>query len=194
MNIRTLCLGILQFADATGYEINKLVADGRFSHFIEASYGSIYPALTRMMQEELVTCQTQVQAGRPSRKIYAITPAGREELFEALKEKPQPNRFKSEFLFLCLFAGSIPSNHLKQAIDAHEKQLGDVIKDMQEHMECCSESGSRFSLGYGLAAKQATLAYVKENKERLLNAKPSKQETTPDAVAIKAENKEKSDE
>ena len=53
MNIRTLCLGILQFEDATGYEINKLVADGRFSHFIEASYGSIYPALTKMMQEEL---------------------------------------------------------------------------------------------------------------------------------------------
>ena len=51
MNIRTLCLGILSFREATGYEIKKMVEDGMFSHFIDASYGSIYPALTQMLNE-----------------------------------------------------------------------------------------------------------------------------------------------
>ena len=51
MNIRTLCLGILSRGDATGYEIKKMAEEGLFSHFVEASFGSIYPALTRMTDE-----------------------------------------------------------------------------------------------------------------------------------------------
>ncbi len=48
MNVRTLCLGILSLGEASGYEIKKDVEDGLFSHFIEASYGSIYPALNQL--------------------------------------------------------------------------------------------------------------------------------------------------
>jgi PadR family transcriptional regulator AphA len=44
MNVRTLCLGILAQHDASGYEIKKAVEEGLFAHFIDASYGSIYPA------------------------------------------------------------------------------------------------------------------------------------------------------
>ena len=109
MNIRTLCLGILQFEDATGYEINKLVADGRFSHFIEASYGSIYPALTRLMQEELVTCQTQVQAGKPSRKIYAI-PQGAPSSLRLSKKNPSPIALNPSSCFCACLLAPFPNS------------------------------------------------------------------------------------
>ena len=51
MNVKTLCLGYLSLHEATGYEIKKDVEDGLFSHFIEASYGSIYPALNQLANE-----------------------------------------------------------------------------------------------------------------------------------------------
>ena len=172
MNIRTLCLGILQFEDATGYEINKLVADGRFSHFIEASYGSIYPALTKMMQEELVTCRTEDQEGKPSRKIYSITEQGRAELLTALMDTPKPNRFKSEFLFLGLFADLLPAHLVEKAVQHHEQQLTSLVADMREHIEVCTNPGSRFAIGYGIAANQATLDFIRENKHFLLNETP----------------------
>ncbi len=174
MNIRTLCLGILQFDDATGYEINKLVADGRFSHFIEASYGSIYPALTKMMQEELVTCRTEIQPGKPSRKIYAITPAGQAELFRALEESPKPNRFKSEFLFLGLFANVLPAALTKKAIRQHENELSVLVEDMQTHYDCCKKPGSQFAIGYGIAANKAALEYLRQSKHLLLESEHSK--------------------
>ena len=41
MNVKTLCLGFLSTREATGYEIKKEFEEGFFSHFIEASYGSI---------------------------------------------------------------------------------------------------------------------------------------------------------
>ena len=170
MNIRTLCLGILQFDDATGYEINKLVADGRFSHFIEASYGSIYPALTKMMQEELVTCRTEIQPGKPSRKVYAITPAGQSELLRALKDSPKPNRFKSEFLFLGLFANLLPTALMEQAFAQHENELKTLVEDMQAHYDRCKNPGSQFAIGYGIAANKAALEYLRQSKHLLLES------------------------
>ncbi len=172
MNIRTLCLGILHFNEATGYEINKLVADGRFSHFIEASYGSIYPALTKMMEEELVTCRTQDQPGKPSRKIYSITPEGRLTLKKALGKAPKANRFKSEFLFLGLFVDLIDLNHMQNIIEQHENELSSKIADMRQNMECCANPGSRFAIGYGIAANEAALAFLRANKATLLEAGP----------------------
>ncbi|MEE9590251.1 MAG: PadR family transcriptional regulator, partial [Hyphomicrobiaceae bacterium] len=86
MNVRTLCLGILYFGEATGYEIRKTASEGGFSHFIEANYGSIYPALTKLTQDELVTMREEVVSGKPSRKVYALTDQGREALKAALNE------------------------------------------------------------------------------------------------------------
>ena len=44
MNVRTICLAILYDGEATGYEIRKLSVEGEYSYFIDASFGSIYPA------------------------------------------------------------------------------------------------------------------------------------------------------
>ena len=61
MNVRTLCLGILSTEEASGYEIKKDIEEGLFSHFIEASFGSIYPALTQLTAEGLLTVRAEEQ-------------------------------------------------------------------------------------------------------------------------------------
>ena len=65
MNVRSLCLGILSTGEASGYEIKKDIEEGMFSHFIDASFGSIYPALTQLAGEGLVTVREQEQTGKP---------------------------------------------------------------------------------------------------------------------------------
>jgi hypothetical protein len=86
MNVKTLCLGILSFGEASGYEIKKKVEEGLFSHFIDASYGSIYPALTQMLAEE-----SGHRQGRG-----AVGPAGQEGLCHhrqgAGQSRPGPHR------------------------------------------------------------------------------------------------------
>ena len=80
MNVRTICLAILFEGEATGYEIRKLSVEGDFSYFIDASFGSIYPALAKLEAENLVSSHVEQQEGKPSKKIYAITEAGRRAL------------------------------------------------------------------------------------------------------------------
>ena len=77
MDARTLCLGALELGDASGYEIKKLYEEGDLSHFYAVGFGSIYPALTRLVDDGLAECFDQPQDKRPDKKVYALTEAGR---------------------------------------------------------------------------------------------------------------------
>jgi len=84
MDSKTLCLGALILGDASGYEIKKLFEEGPFSYFHQTSFGSIYPALGNLMEEGLVTCDERAQDGRPDKKVYSLTEAGRAAFIHAL--------------------------------------------------------------------------------------------------------------
>ena len=97
MDVRTFCLGILALKDSSGYEIKKTL-EGSFSHFYDASFGSIYPALNKLADEQLVEATEVSQGGRPAKKVYSITAAGRIALMEALERPAKQDRVRSEFM------------------------------------------------------------------------------------------------
>ena len=169
MNIRTLCLGVLSFREATGYEIKKLVEDGMFSHFIDASYGSIYPALTQMESEGLLTVRAEEQSGKPDKKVYAITERGRASLADALDVLPRPDKFKSEFLFQMLLAGSLSGEQLMRVYDT---RLNDLCEELGRIQACSTAAapdfGLRFVNGYGQAIVGAAVEYLQSRRDEML--------------------------
>ena len=167
MNIRTLCLGILQFSDATGYEIKKMVEEDMFNHFIEASYGSIYPALTRMSQDGLVTCREEVQSGKPDKKVYSITDQGRTELVRTLAEAPRQDKFKSEFLFVMLLADLLPQDHISTVYDQRIDDMRSELEQMRACTQANEHDGSRFVTGYGIAVYEAAIAYLERHRDEI---------------------------
>lgn len=167
MNVRTLCLAVLNCGESTGYEIRKLVTDGHFSHFVDASFGSIYPALARMESDELVASREEVQTGRPTRKVYQITSCGREEFISALHKPAQPDIFKSEFLLLAMFAEYVSRDHVVSAIDAQIAFLQGEIAIIDEAEEEVGLDGATFCAEYGRHCLKASLNYVLENRADL---------------------------
>lgn len=117
MNVRTICMAILYDGDATGYEIRKLSVEGEYSYFIDASYGSIYPALARLEQEKLVTSRVEQQDGKPAKKVYSITTAGRTAFIHSLFEKLGEDEFRSEFLLFLRFASELPQSLVEQRLN-----------------------------------------------------------------------------
>jgi DNA-binding PadR family transcriptional regulator len=169
MNVRTLCLGILSTGEASGYEIKNKIEDGLFSHFIDASFGSIYPALTQLAGEGLVTVRAEEQSGKPDKKVYAITQKGRDALARSISVVPARDKYKSEFLFQMLLHQYITPEVMRAAID---KQIADLEADLARIAECrCSEqphAGARFVADYGEAVLGAGLRILKEKKAELL--------------------------
>jgi PadR family transcriptional regulator, regulatory protein AphA len=168
MNVRTLCLAILNFREATGYEIRKLSTEGNYSYFVDASYGAIYPALNRLESEGLITGRDEVQPGKPARKVYSITVAGREALVDALAQWPEPDSFKSEFLLIALCAEHVERDHLERVVDGQTASLQARLDSLREARAKCEHEGSNWILDYGISCHEASLKHLRAHRETLL--------------------------
>lgn len=169
MDVGTLCLGALDLGDATGYEIKKMFESGLFSHFLDASFGSIYPALTKLTEEGKLTCTSLQQERRPDKKVYSITPAGREALKSRLMRPIGGDRFKSEFLFAMLFADVLPPARIEALLANHVADLRGELSNIQERDDKPLSNGQKFVMQYGEAIMEASLKYIRENRHLVEN-------------------------
>ena len=172
MNIATLCLGILALGDASGYEIKKRF-EGPLRRIHEPSFGSIYPALSRLTREGLVSCTVQAQEKRPDKKVYSITPAGRAHLKAALqRDLPGPDRVHSDFLVTMLFAEMLSPTFVAAAIDERIAFYRDLLSSLETNEHDCPEGNGDltccdFVSGYGKAICQAAIAYLEGHRDRV---------------------------
>jgi PadR family transcriptional regulator AphA len=132
MNVRTLCLSILYEGEATGYEIRRLCVEGECSYFIDASYGSIYPALARLEADGLVTSRTEQQDGKPAKKVYSITEAGREAFVAELGEPLGEDMFRSPFLLFARFAALLPAELVEERAEEQLDKLSRAVAKLSE--------------------------------------------------------------
>lgn len=177
MNVRTVCLSILHTGPATGYEIRRLCVEGECSYFVEASFGSIYPALAKLEDDGLVSSHVEQQDGKPSKKVYSITKAGHEAFVQALCEPLGEEVFRSPFLLFARFAHLLPAElvqtrlaeHLERAVEAR-KNLNDAVEHEDLGASDC------WVVNYGLSVMEVAERYVRTHMHDLITL--AKAETT----------------
>lgn len=164
MDVRTICLGILTRGDATGYEIKKLFEEDGYQHFIEASFGSIYPALSRLTEEGLVSVRAEAQEKRPDRKVYSITQAGRAAFLGALMKPLPEDRHRSPFIFAMLFSHLLPPEHTSAMLDAYIRQSRIKLAQIGDPDAKATTAGERFVMGLGRAIYTAMLEFLASHR------------------------------
>lgn len=70
-----LLLGLLTSQDRHGYEINDFI-EHQLHCVIDLKKATAYQLLDRLEQHELISGRIEAQEMKPSRKVYALTPAG----------------------------------------------------------------------------------------------------------------------
>lgn len=168
MNARILLLAFLNSREASGYEIKKLSEEGQFKHFVDISFGSIYPTLARLEKEGLVAVREELQSGKPDRKVYSITEAGQAELKRGLSQPPQRDRFKSEFLLLAANADIAGPEAVAKAMEERIAWLEEDIAMLEMAAQQCGGQTKSWVLGYGLHIMRTDLAYLMQNRDSLL--------------------------
>lgn len=81
---------------ASGYELARRF-DASIGHFWRATHQQIYKVLGRMESDKWVESNLVAQDGRPDKKVYAITDAGREELAAWLAQPSPEEALRSSF-------------------------------------------------------------------------------------------------
>ena len=168
MNATTLILAILNFQDASGYEIRKLATDGPYSYFVDIGYGSIYPTLAKLEAQKLVTSRAEQSQGKPERKVYSITETGRAEFIRSMMEPPAKDVFKSEFLLVAMAADFATPASVEKAIEERIETVEAKLAVIRQHLTDCDHPGSCWVAHYGEHVYRSSLEYLIANKQRLI--------------------------
>src|SRR5688500_9060788 len=166
MDVKTVCLGLLTFGEASGYDLKKHFEAG-FDHFFATGFGSIYPALASLAEEGMVTCTEVPQEGKAGRKVYRITARGEQFLEQALDETRPAHKMRSEFLAMMYFAHLLSPAKLKAVLD---QKIGEFEAALEyiERPSCPEEhkwpASVRFVTGFGKAVLTAGRDYMRANR------------------------------
>lgn len=181
-----LCLAALMGREASGYDIKKDLEKGSATGLIDASFGSIYPALARLTQEGYIAVRSEGGGGR-DRKTYAMTPEGRAYFLRTLAGPLPDEKYRSPFLFAMLFADDLPRARVRAMIDNQivlwEQKIA-AIEDLTGDNPDCA--GDRFVNGIGIATLQAGLDYLRRHRAAVEAA------ALPDQPAVGARSRQSS--
>ena len=199
MDVKTLCLAALSRGDATGYEINKIYESGPLAHFQGASFGSIYPALSRLLDDGLVLAEAREQDGRPDKKVYRLTERGREAFRRALTgPPPEPESIKSDLLFMLMFATEMTPAHVTDLIEARVTELRSLADRIEAKASDCGadgdsgepaavgffrEPGPKFVAGYGVTMYRAAADYMERHQDDLVREIETARAAVPNMAA-----------
>lgn len=114
-------LGLLSHESLTGYEIKKRM-DTSLNYFWGASFGSIYPTLSSMLDNGLVTKSDDTDSGR-NKQIYSITQKGREYLLDWLKRPVEKDIMRYETLMKIFFGNEGGEEITAQHINAFKTKI-----------------------------------------------------------------------
>ena len=131
-------LGILCHEDLTGYDIKKRL-DTRLHFFWNASYGSIYPTLSRLEQLDMITSKRQDENGR-ERIVYSITNKGESYLRQWLRKPVIKDELRYETLLKLFFGNEIE----EQVSLSHIREFQKKIREELLVLESCVASLEQF--------------------------------------------------
>ncbi|MCH1643185.1 DUF4180 domain-containing protein [Paenibacillus timonensis] len=122
MSISYAILGMLSARSLTGYDLKKIIQDSPFMPW-SGNNNQIYKALVELLEEGWVTNEVHHQDSAPSKKIYTITDAGREELKAWVLSPPELPEFKNTFLVRLAWADSLGSSELNTLLTGYEQEI-----------------------------------------------------------------------
>ena len=152
MDVKTVCLGMLTDGEASGYDLKKNF-ESSFGHFFAAGFGSIYPALAALAEQGFVRCREVPQDGRPDRKVYSITEAGRQRLVEELGNPNPSHKVRSEFLATVCFAHLMEAEQIDTVLENRLAEIDRYLAMFDEFEASCMKDTCS-----GMAYKTADIA------------------------------------
>lgn len=114
-------LGLLSHEDLTGYEIKKRM-DTSLKYFWGASFGSIYPALSDLVERGLADKRNGAENGR-NKLIYSITEEGKKYLKGWLQIPAERDELRYETLLKLFFGNEAGAAQAISHIDAFQKRI-----------------------------------------------------------------------
>jgi PadR family transcriptional regulator, regulatory protein AphA len=161
-------LGFLDYQPMSGYDLKKFF-DQSVAHFWSATQSHIYKVLENLEKDEMVESEIIQQEGKPNRKQYKITEAGRAELRRWVST-PLPVDIKREaWLIQVFFAHNLDNEEIAHLFETRIEQLRTSLIQCQLAQKNIEANGRQGQIKRLTSLWQLTLDYGMDYYQNEIN-------------------------
>jgi DNA-binding PadR family transcriptional regulator len=168
--VRPHLLALLAKEPAHGYEL-KLALEQTFGEaYPSPNIGQIYVTLKRLEQDGLVRSQDVEQTTRPNKRVYELTPAGRDAVYAWVEEPSEGPRVRDDFFTKLVLA---PMAGLADRMDLINKQRRHYLGIMRnltglQASSDVADTAARLLIEGAVLHLQADLDWLERCQEELV--------------------------
>lgn len=131
VSLELAILGLLSERPRSGYDLKTKCFEGPVRSFWTADQAQIYRTLERLRDGKLVTATRRRQAGRPDRRLFEITHAGREALGAMLSASAPLPPLRDAFLMQLYFAAGVDDDALLEVLRTRRSELQSRLEELR---------------------------------------------------------------
>ncbi len=131
MSLPHALLGLLNYRPATGYEL-KATFTNSIHFFWDATLPQIYRTLKQMEKSRWLNVTVEHQDGKPSRKVYQVTEAGRKELRRWLSEPLEMPEPRNATLIKIFFGNQMNPTQFTTHLKELQNYYANLLKSYDE--------------------------------------------------------------
>ncbi|GAB4380313.1 MAG: PadR family transcriptional regulator [Elainellaceae cyanobacterium] len=135
MSLTYAILSALIGAPSSGYDLAKRFnpsVEGSVGFFWNASFQQIYRELNRLEEKEWLQAESVQQENRPDKRIYAVTPVGKQQLYQWIAEPEGIAPMKDELLVKLYVGHLVTCQTVLDKLEHHRQQHQQRLAIYQE--------------------------------------------------------------
>lgn len=184
VSLRAAILGFLSLEPTSGYTLRQRF-EGSVGSFWTVTQSQIYRELHALERDGLVGVRREPgEEGRPDRKVYALSEAGRAALDAWLREPLEPLQLRHPLLLKFVFSADVEPEQLDHVLERYRASLARTREEYAARLsakEIFSLARSkreaalwRLSIEHGLAWCDTELGWVDRARKELGGKRRSK--------------------
>jgi DNA-binding PadR family transcriptional regulator len=183
MPLEHAILAFLEFRPMSGYDLKKFF-DVSVAHFWSATQSHIYKSLEGLEKEGWVASQFISQEGKPNRKEFHITDAGRAELRRWLTTPLPLDPVRHAWLIQVFFSHFSSNEEIAALLEARMDEIRARLKTYREEAQAAIDENARqvslerarelwqITLDHGIDYYEAELAWLEKTLDRVRTLPP----------------------
>jgi DNA-binding PadR family transcriptional regulator len=157
---KLLLLGMLRMHEMHGYQINELI-DAHLGSSVQVSKPTVYKLLGDMVDDGWIKFHEEQEGNYPTRRVYKITPEGREAFLQLLRQslvnyRPASHLGNIGFVYL----DALPGEEASALLHKRREEIESLTQRIQADEE--HKGGFRLMLSYHLRHLNAELEWLDE--------------------------------
>ncbi len=168
--MRLPLLALLAKEPAHGYELKNLLEQTFGEAYPSPNIGQIYVTLQRLERDGLVSSQDVVQATRPNKRVYELTPAGRKALAAWIEEPSDGPRVRDDFFMKLALSPQAGATDRMALINRQRRHYLNLMRSLSG-LAAAVDRGSRISrllIEGAMLHLQADLDWLERCQEELV--------------------------